>query len=308
MEAADMVGLSETERAALREDDAVGATPGGGGTGGAGPVTRVVEADGSITEVIGGDDDDDEAPAAAAVSDADDAGDDAFQPQYIAPPIEGLQDKFAELDTAESVLETKFNDGEMTFDEYKAAAKAIQNQRVDLRVSSVKAEISTESAQQAAEQKWDWECGRFMKQTARIEGIDYRAEANKPLMQTLNLFVKVLADDPGHADKDGEALLAEAHRLTKLRHNMQTVRAPAVGAPGKAKDAVTEAIDKRKPQLKGVSDTTVAHLPSAGESKADAGVAGSSEFADLDGLDGFELERRCAAMPKDVEARYLAQK
>lgn len=311
----ELAGLSQAERDAMQDDETPGA-----GSGGGGGTQRVIEADGSVTEIVGDDDEDEGAkadtkPAAAGQGgeqptdseggEADvSANDDTpFSPRYVAPVVENFEQRLTDLATAETELKTRFKEGEIAFEEYESERDKLVEQRQELREAKLKGEIAAEQAQQAEEQKWDWECNRFIKQVARAEGIDYRADSNKHLMESFNLFIKGLADNPANAEKDGDWFLSQAHKMVKQMHNLA---APADATPpSKPKDAVKAAVDARRPQLKGVSEGTVAHLPSAGDSKVDTDTGGD-EFANLDKLEGMELEIALARLPKTEADRYLA--
>lgn len=311
----ELAGLSQAERDAMQDDDGPGA-----GSGGGGGTQRVVEADGSVTEIVGDDGEDEGAkadtkPAAAGQGgeqptdseggEADvSANDDTpFSPRYVAPVVENFEQRLTDLATAEAELKTRFKEGEIAFEEYESERDKLVEQRQELREAKLKGEIAAEQAQQAEEQKWDWECNRFIKQVARTEGIDYRADSNKPLMESFNLFIKGLADNPANAEKDGDWFLSQAHKMVKQMYNLA---APADATPSpKPKDAVKAAVDARRPQLKGVSEGTVAHLPSAGDTKVDSDTGGD-EFANLDKLEGMELEVALARLPKTEVDRYLA--
>lgn len=301
--------LSDEERAAI-EDDGDDDSFDHGQDSPTQKTERRVEEDGSVTEIISDDDDDAEQadeqtkPAGEAKSaepDQAENDDKPFQARYHAPEIDGYDEKVAALKSSAEELKEKYKEGDITFDEYEEQREKLAEESRLLHDSKLKAEIAADQNEQTAQQKWDWECQRFMRNTARLEGIDYRTEGSAKLFSTFNNLVIALGNDPAFGNKDGEAILAEAHRLTKLRHGLgETEKARATPQ----KDPVKAAVESRRPNLKGISDTTVAHLPPAGDAKKDPDVGGN-EFADLENLTGADYEDRLAAMTPEQERRYL---
>jgi hypothetical protein len=172
--------------------------------------------------------------------------DEPFVPRYQAAGVVDFKEKMEALDK-------KFEDGEINLKEYN-------NTRDVLNRQQLKAEIAAEQDQQIDQQRWDWEIKRFIRDTAKNEGIDY----NKPLLNAaLDMAVKNLAnakDATGNlinGTKDGEWFLTEADKLVRAEFGIA------------AKPAATEKLDKdgkpivEKPALKPRKvPTTLSQIPS----------------------------------------------
>jgi hypothetical protein len=145
--------------------------------------------------------------------------------------------------------------------------------------------------EQTAEQEWQDTINRFMTGTAKAEGIDYRKDTKK--QKDLDIFVKVLAGEDENADKPMAWFLSTAHSMVKAKHGIATV------AP------TTPAVDPNKPVKraapKDLIPSTLAMVPGSDG----PGDVGEDEFADVDRLEGLELERAIAKMSDDQRKRYL---
>jgi hypothetical protein len=262
----------------------------------------------------GGDDDDedDDAPAPAAAPAPAPASDTpaaapapaAAAPEPTEPPpptgdaaLPGYQAKLPDdydgqiksLKDRDAALRQRFKDGEIDIDERDTGLADLSEQREQLLVARAKAEISKEMQQQTAEQQWTATVNRFMGETAKSGGIDYRADAEKA--GDLDSFVKMLANNPANAQRTMDWFLSEAHRRVQALHG---VAAPAP-APAPADNGKRNG---RKPALDAMPKT-LAQVP-GGDGPGDVG----SEFADLDSLPGDDLEAAIARMTPAQRERY----
>lgn len=267
------------------------------------------------------DDDDDEAPADEAADDdgaddddntsddgdsagaADDAGDDdaapdpepepkQFRPSYKADLPEGFEAKRKEVEDARAALETKYRDGDLSFDEFRAEERKLQVREAEMDRAALKAEMAREMNEQSAKQEWEWTIKRFFRDTKRAEGVDYEdAKLNK----SLDVFIRALAADTENADRDADWFLAEAHKMVRIKHGLS---APEQKAGDKAA-TVREAADARKPKREAIPKT----LADVAGGDGPGDIAG--EFAHLDKLTGIAFERAFARMSEDQRARYL---
>lgn len=193
------------------------------------------------------------------------------------------------LNEETSALAQKFRAGEIEFEEYETQQTALLQRRDELREIKIKAEIASEMGAQSAENEWKATVSSFVSATAKAEGINYATDAEK--QADLDLFVKRLAEIPANGDKPMRWFLEEAHKRVKALHGIATPEKkqddPEAAKPT-ARKAPTEAIPK-----------TLAQVPG---SDGPGDVA--DEFANLDNLEGLELEDALRKMTPEQRERY----
>lgn len=238
------------------------------------------------------------APVSPAPAPADDVDTQGKPVTYKAELPEDFADKKADVDRRAAELREKFKAGEIELDDYEAQRDQIEQERDGLRTMELKAEISKEMNQQTVEQQWHSAIDRQIAAAAKPEngGIDYRADTEK--MNDLDAFVRQLGARAENADKTMDWFLQEAHRRVLALHGINTQK-PAASAP--AADPVKDAVDKRKPPTAAVPPS-VAHVPG---SDGPGDIAGD-EFADLDRLEGVELEAALARLSPAQREKYAA--
>lgn len=217
-------------------------------------------------------------------------------------------EKKAELQQATDDLRAKFKSGEIEVDDYEAERSKLDEQRRALDRAETKAEISSEIQTQSIEQQWFAAVDRQIVEATKPEngGINYRADTDK--MADLDAFVKTLAARKENEDKPMEWFLKEAHKRVLSLHDIKpqakadAADPAAIAAAAEAKkEAVKAAVDKRKPPVDAVPPS-LAHVPGADA----AGDMGGDEFADLDKLEGIELEAAVARLSPGQREKYLA--
>lgn len=231
----------------------------------------------------------DPATGAATAQDDDDQGDDEddqpirnqpFIPKYEARLPENYAQTIADLKSAEDDLKAKFKAGDIEFDEFEEQRAQIQSQRETLNSAKLKAEISQEMGQQTAQQTWQNTVNTYL--TAVRKEVDYFA--NEDLATDLDGFVKQLANNPKHANRDMTWFLAEADKRVRALHDL----APRKAA--KATEKKPDELPNRKPNLD-KAPKSLAQVP-GGDGPGDV----EGEFAHLDNLEGDELEAAIAKM------------
>lgn len=229
-----------------------------------------------------------ETPAAPAVTaEVETEPDVPFQPRFTAELPADYADQVQALVDKEAELAAKFKDGEMEADAFIAEQQAIAAKRGELSSLKTKADTFGDMNEQSAAQEWQWSINRFFKQVKASDGIDYVADAAKNA--DLDAFVKVLAANPAHVDKDYDWFLSEAHKRTLALH----------GVVKKAPSKPDDKIPPRKPSVENLP-ANLAEVP-GGDGPGDV----ADEFADIDKLEGMEFERALTKMPKETRERYL---
>lgn len=292
---AALANLTPEERAAIEDDEV---TPGDGptDTGGADDDDDDDSAVDSAADQIDAENKEPEAAAEAAkVEDppsveAVDEESAEFRSRYQVQLPEDFNDQVRALDDRESDISRKFKAGEIEIDEFVAESKKLSTDRSKLDRIATKAEIASEMGAQTAEQEWQWTVDKFMRQVKKDEGIDYR---NDEKVNDFDAFVKVLANNPANDGKDMDWFLTEAHKRTKALHGVASDKSVD-------KTIVKPEVKSRKPNL----DKLPANLSQVpgGDGPGDV----TSEFADIDGLDGLAYETALAKMSLSQRERYLA--
>lgn len=228
------------------------------------------------------------APAPAAVAPVAQAATPAYKAEL---PADFAAQKDA-IDTQFTELREKFRAGEIELDAYEEQRAALDQQRDALRKAELKAEISQEMSAQTAEQQWASAIASQFNAALKPEngGIDYQSDDEK--RGDLDGFVRQLAGRPENAARPMDWFLSEAHRRVLALHGVQATSA----AP--KTDPVKDAVDKRRPAV-GAVPPSVAHVPGA-EGAGDL----RDEFAELDSLDGVELEAALARLSPAQREKY----
>jgi hypothetical protein len=210
-----------------------------------------------------------------------------FNPRYQAKLPEDFDASVTALKEETRALAEKFKSGEMEFDDYSTQLEALQARRDDLSELRVKASIAADMNTQTAEQQWQFTIDRFTKAVARDEKIDYSKDLEK--QADLDTFVKALAGNVANADKSMDWFLTEAHRRVKALHGI---------AEPVAEEKKPEKPD-RKPPIASVPKT-LAQVPGS-DGPGDV----SGEFANVDALEGMDIEAAIAKMTPAQRERYL---
>ena len=192
-----------------------------------------------------------------------------------------------------SDLRTKFKAGELELDDYEAERDRLSESQRELDTLALKAEISKDMTAQTAEQQWQAAIARQFEAAAKPEsgGIDYVKDEAK--RTDLDTFVRALGANPANNEKPMDWFMAEAHKRVLALHDIKPA-AKAAEAPVPAAPPAS-----RKPPM-GSIPPSIAHVPGAdgpGDLVAD-------EFADIDRLDGVELEAALARMTPAQRDKY----
>jgi hypothetical protein len=258
----------------------------------------------------GGDDDDDkadldpakkaaddqsgaDAEADAAAAAAKQADDDAAATQAaldLSPLQAAYKARLDAIAAEKSAAFKKYNDGEITPEEYAAADEKAANDR-----DAARDDLQSNTA-------WFREVHAFKGDV--IKEINYDKPENAEKFSSFDDWVKRLGSKPENADKPARWFLEEAHKKVKLEYGAADAASAAPQSKtGKAAEPqkTTGKPGKKAPDLTKIPPT-VGGLPSAAEEQADGD---SGEFAHLDGLSGMALERALAKLSPEQEERYL---
>jgi hypothetical protein len=113
-----------------------------------------------------------------------------------------------------SGLRQQFENGDVEWEEYQQKLTDAIGRRDILNRQVLKSEISAEISQQSAEQEWKDTVDSFL--TKERDGVDYTKDEAK--RNDLDMFIKVLGQDPGNSDKDYNWFLSTAHVAVMAKH------------------------------------------------------------------------------------------
>jgi hypothetical protein len=212
----------------------------------------------------------------------------AAAPRYEARLPSDYDDQIKALKARDAELRQQFKDGEIDIDARDEELAALSEQREKLLVLRAKAEISQEMTEQTAQSQWQTEINKAINRAAKEDGIDYRKDQAKA--QDWDQFVRILAAKPEHADKSMDWFLAEAHKRVMALHGV---------AQAPKRETIDDAKAKRKPPV-GAVPKTLAQVPGS-DGPGDVG----GEFADVEALDGWDLEQAIARMTPAQREKFV---
>lgn len=219
-----------------------------------------------------------------------------FAPSFRAQGVENFQEAMghldAQFDEAVAKLADQYENGDLSFSEYRKQERQLSRDfdaaRFSLHEANLKAEIAAEHSRQSLEQKWRMEQELFYS-----DNPDYKSD---PILRgALSAQLDQMYRDEKLVGRSGLWFLREAAKAVDARFNRAT---PAKQDSAKLQE-VKETLKKRevnRPEL----PKTLAEVPAAADNLE------SNEFAHLDKLSGLEYERALAAMKEDDRERYLS--
>jgi hypothetical protein len=212
---------------------------------------------------------------------------------YQAQLPEDYQAQVASVDEERTKLKADFEQGDLTWDDYQEQLNANIQKREQLLGQALKAEIAQEMTQQQAQEAWGRAQNRFVGKAQ--DGIDYRADQER--MDSLNLFVKVLAQDPSNEDKDFDWFLTTAHAAVLAKHGKPTAQSSEQSPSGDTQQPEPSATPT-KAQTPKAPFNSLSDIPS-GTPPA------KSEIEALGELSGAAITNRFMNDPASIE-KYLA--
>jgi hypothetical protein len=147
-------------------------------------------------------------------------------PILVAQAPEDADAKLAAIADQKKELRQKYDDGDLTFDEYESQKDALDEQRMELKLQIDKANIAAEMEQQRRKNEWDSQCNDFLKSHPEYDG------GKGERFEHLNAMLKAIAVMPQNAGLTGPQMLEKAHRLA-LADRGEAAPAPKTDAGGK---------------------------------------------------------------------------
>ena len=295
--------LTEEELAGMEEDDGAGEGEGEDGDDGEGaddaadaPDDKSGGEDGAADDADPAKPDDegtkgaDDAAAAAAAAAAKEAEKAQQQPAPVVPDWkqpENAQQSLTDIDTKLDDLAAKFDDGELTASEYRAAIKPLEQERDQIKESVFKANLAHD--QNIA--TWTKvHVPSFLRDHPEYQPprTDAEGKAIPPSesFRLLDMIVREIQSDQNTANPLDPAILEQAHARLQSAFG----RAPAA-APG-----------RQTPPPRGQMPPSLAHVPAASATELEG-----NRFAHLDRLTGTAFEDALAKLPEADREAYLSQ-
>lgn len=270
----DGLGLSEEEIAAMAEPEEQDELD-GEGEGEGEEVEAAAEADADKPEEQQGQE---AVETEAAVDAKPEQRSEPEQPQTSDPTTLALDKLNSEL----ADIKSKFDSGDLSFDEYIDAKSAIDRQ-------IVKAELKAELAHEAAAKTWERSQKEFLGQHAYLR-------ENDVVFGAFAMQVNKLLADPATAS------LSDADLLEKAKSRVDAAFGRHPAEPSKKDEspirkAKKEAADTSK------APRTLQGVPAA----AQADDVDGGRFAYLDRLSGMELEAAVARLSPEDQSRWTHQ-
>ena len=204
----ELAGLTAEERAALEEDD--------------GTETDEEEDDetesGDETEADAGDDaaegaDDGEQQADDGADDGDEGGEPEPErsqqqaPILVAEAPEKADERLGEIKTAKAELRKKYDDGELTFDEYESQVEALDDERMEIRLALKEAETAAKIEHQRQVNEREAQINGFLAE------IGVKRDFSDLRFAALDNAVKIIASKEENADLGVREILEKAYGL-----------------------------------------------------------------------------------------------
>jgi len=204
----ELAGLTAEERAALEEDD--------------GTETDEEEDDetesGDETESDAGDDaaegaDDGEQQADDGADDSDEGDESGAErsqqqgPILVAEAPEKAEERLGEIKTAKADLRKKYDDGELTFDEYESQVEALDDERMEIRLALKEAETAAKIEHQRQVNEREAQINGFLAE------IGVKRDFSDLRFAALDNAVKIIASKEENADLGVREILEKAYGL-----------------------------------------------------------------------------------------------
>lgn len=195
-------------------------------------------------------------------------------------------------------LRARYKAGEMELDAYEDQREAIAARGDELRDLKTRAKIAEDMAEHQLRHEEGASLQAVLAQAAK-DGVDYK---DPKVSGAFDRYWRFLAEDPDWAGRPIADLHQAAHdhvlqRLGKAKAASPAPAAtPAPAAPAPAPAPVTS---RKSPTA--ALPPSLAHVPGA---DGPGDIAG--EFADLDGLEGLDLEDAIARLSPAQREKYTA--
>lgn len=204
----------------------------------------------------------------------------AKEKEVEAAPAPQVPSKVDELKAELAAVKKKFDDGEISVDEYI-------EERSGLDRAIVKAELKAELSADKAAESWSQSQAIFLGQNAYLRD-------NDVIYDAFAMQVNKLLADPKSASLSDEALLAAAKQKVDAAFGIKPTEPSKKKDESPVRDAKKEAADRSK------APKTLQGVPSA----APADDVDQSPFAYLDRLSGDKLEAALSKLSDEDQTRW----
>lgn len=244
---------------------------------------------------------DDAAAAAKPSEDGEDesaapppAGVDSFRAQLAARGIpEDYEDQLKATNEAIEKLDADLAEGTIDYAKHAKSNRDLTTKLSDLSAMKREAEFVAGNNELMADQHWNWEVERFVEENEQFK--------NPVVYGALRGALEELYADEENSGKSYRWFLREASSSVQKAFNLDK---PTVKVDEGTKDEEvkrTEQIqDEHKEKPQEPPPKTLADIPAASANEED-----TDEFAQIDKLEGMDLEAALAKLPKAKADQYL---
>jgi len=242
--------------------------------------------------------------AAAAAKPADADGEDkavpappqvdSFRAQLAARGIpEDYEDQLKEANNAVEALDDELKEGTIDYAAHAKQNRVLTTKLSDLTAMKREAEFVAGNNELMADQHWDWEVERFTEENAEFK--------NPVVYGALRGALEELYTDEENAGKAYRWFLREAATKVREAFNLDKKATPAEEGTESEETQRTEDIQKeQKDKEQKPPPQTLGGLP-----EAHVDEESQDEFAQLDKLEGMDLEAELSKLPKAKADQYL---
>lgn len=224
-------------------------------------------------------------PANTTIDQQDDDGDGPIdEPIFARVELPADYDEQVKsLSEQKKALREQLKLGDIDIDEYESKIDLIDEKKAELSQIKLKHDLSQEAEQNFYQNQWQKTVNGFMRTEAKQGVIDYNKDDEK--RKDLDTFVRILGADERNSNRSMDWFLKEAHKRVLALHGIQgNVQTPGKASQFQKQDAISKAKEARKSPVAAAP----ANLSQVPGSDGPGDVDG--EFADLDALEGTELE------------------
>jgi len=219
---------------------------------------------------------------------------DSFRAQLAARGIpEDYEDQLKATNEAIDALDEKLTEGTIDYAAHAKENRALTTKLADLTAVKREAEFVAGNNEVIADQHWDWEVERFVEENPEFK--------NPVVYGALRGGLEDLYADEKNAGQAYRWFLREAASKVREAFNMEKKAVPADEGKKDEEVSRTEEIQKEhKDKPQDPPPQTLANVPAAA-----AEEESQDEFAQLDKMEGMELEAELSKLPKEKVDKYL---
>ena len=219
---------------------------------------------------------------------------DSFRAQLAARGIpENYEDQLHETNEAIEALDAQLAESEIDYATHAKQNRTLTSTLSELAAMKREAEFVVGNNEVMADQHWNWEVDRFVDENDQFK--------NPVVYGALRGALEELYADEANTGNPYRWFLREAATSVRDAFNLDTPAIPASeGTKGDEVRRAEQIQADRKGNPQDPPPKTLGAIPAAAETEES-----TDEFAQIDKLEGMDLEAALAKMPKSKSDQYL---